>query len=594
MRTSFVTSNANATVTTTTVTTSRTSGTIIYNNPASHTNPTTFRTTPFATLQNSDDDSGGVGSRNCIMFNLKIVILCIIFSYYLNDSTKLFTQQDQQQHQQQRQQHDLFLSTKSTPTFHLDHQYCWISSTPSLSTCSTYSTMNMSYDINLKQQHQQQQQQQASTIRHHKIFLPFTYLNNTSFSPSAIESLLTLQYHFQSFYNQNNIPSQTLSLSMKNTIGNVHQNHNMNHLFPLHYDIARSTEDNYKLTSKSLSSSYQFHGRYKDIRSTLDYKYHSNYIPSRQLLQDEIIQYILRKNTCCSISSQLDSKTNHNNNKSKSPWMLFTAGAMGAGKSYTIKYLHSQNRFPLSNFVIIDPDEIRHLLPEYQYYIQQTDDTVMMEQAGIYTRKESGYICEILVQIALRNGCNVLMDGSLQNYQWYIEHFQSLRSEFGVGSHNTSSNNKGIQIGIIHIKAPKDAVLERAKMRSKITKRIVPNHVLEESIEMVPKSVKILSKYVDFFVELYNGPGTNDIEIMTEGMTWDTFRAVFYDESNGYSTNSNECNKTTVSSISSSDNESKSIEQEIQDASNPPYSVHAGLKVDKELDYQLLRLLSKL
>lgn len=52
---------------------------------------------------------------------------------------------------------------------------------------------------------------------------------------------------------------------------------------------------------------------------------------------------------------------------------------------------------------------------------------------------------------------------------------------------------------------------------------MVPEDVLETAIEQVPKSVKILAPLVDYFVELKNDSNTPDIELTTEGETWENF-----------------------------------------------------------------------
>lgn len=62
-----------------------------------------------------------------------------------------------------------------------------------------------------------------------------------------------------------------------------------------------------------------------------------------------------------------------------------------------------------------------------------------------------------------------------------------------------------------------------AKERALLTGRVVPEDVLEMAIEQVPKSVKILGPLVDYFVELNNAPETPDIELTTEGETWEHF-----------------------------------------------------------------------
>jgi hypothetical protein len=44
-----------------------------------------------------------------------------------------------------------------------------------------------------------------------------------------------------------------------------------------------------------------------------------------------------------------------------------------------------------------------------------------------------------------------------------------------------------------------------------------------EALEQVPKSVKILAPLVDYYCELNNAPNTPDIELVTEGETWESF-----------------------------------------------------------------------
>ena len=51
----------------------------------------------------------------------------------------------------------------------------------------------------------------------------------------------------------------------------------------------------------------------------------------------------------------------------------------------------------------------------------------------------------------------------------------------------------------------------------------MPESLLHEAIIEVPKSIKILAPLVDYFVELENDDGTPDIELVTEGETWENF-----------------------------------------------------------------------
>ena len=196
-----------------------------------------------------------------------------------------------------------------------------------------------------------------------------------------------------------------------------------------------STEDNYQ------SSSASFFGPYAHLRKTLDYTYHKNYNRERQMLQDAIINETLNR------VQVVDATSGEVCTTPTEPFLVFTAGAMGAGKSYTLRKLQEKGRFPLSAFVIVDPDEIRQMFPEYSLYVTQNP-----AKAGEMTRKEAGYIVEILTLAALQAGKNVLVDGSLRDWEWYSTYYDRLREEFPSS-----------KIALLHVVAPREAIFARAK-----------------------------------------------------------------------------------------------------------------------------------
>jgi len=262
------------------------------------------------------------------------------------------------------------------------------------------------------------------------------------------------------------------------------------------FSVLMSSEENNK------SDEAKFYGRFSHIRRTLDYSFHSYYTFERQKLHDAIITDMLNEAYICDENGNIGLIA-------ADPWIVFTAGAMGAGKSHTLRVLVEKSRFPLPAFVIVDPDEIRRLLPEYHMYIAENP-----ELAGELTRKEAGYIAEVLTLAALQGGKNVLQDGSLRDHEWYQLHFQKLKREFPQ-----------VRQAIIHVTAPRDAILERAAQRAKTTGRIVPLHVLENAIDQVPRSVKILAPMVDYYAEINNAPDVDDIELVKpEGSDWTEFR----------------------------------------------------------------------
>ena len=262
------------------------------------------------------------------------------------------------------------------------------------------------------------------------------------------------------------------------------------------FSVLVSSEENHQM--KELD----FIGPYAHIRKTLDYSYHKNYTFDRQRFQDAIISELLRH-------AVVEDQDGNICTTPTEPWIVFTAGAMGAGKSYTMKRLVDQGRFPLIAFINVDPDGIRRQLPEFHLYVSSNP-----ELAGELTRKEAGFISEILTLAALETGKNVLVDGSLRDHDWYKSYFARLREGF-----------PSLRLAILHVTAPREAIFQRAAERAIMTGRVVPREVLESAFEQVPISVAVLKDYVDYHVELENAPDTPDIRLVTPGVTWESFTA---------------------------------------------------------------------
>lgn len=85
------------------------------------------------------------------------------------------------------------------------------------------------------------------------------------------------------------------------------------------YSLVMSTEDNHA------ADDMVFLGDYREVRSILDYTYHRNYTPERQRLQDNIIRDMLDQSKIVDVHGQICTTPTQ-------PWVVFTAGAMGAGK----------------------------------------------------------------------------------------------------------------------------------------------------------------------------------------------------------------------------------------------------------------------
>lgn len=239
------------------------------------------------------------------------------------------------------------------------------------------------------------------------------------------------------------------------------------------FDYSVSTMDNFA------DSKARFVGKYGNLRSHLDYSYHKLISEERQILHDSIIDQF--QSTIIYDGEYMCEKPTVN-------WIVFTAGPMGSGKTYTLSWLSENKYFPLEAFVRVDPDILRDMLPETSEYFRRNPNT-----AGALTQREVGYISEVMTLDALMNGKNVIVDGSLRHVDWYASYIDSLRKRFPI-----------LKIAIMEVSAPAKTTLSRALKRAEISGRVVPVHVLEESIRQVPLAVAQLKPLADYTCTLRN------------------------------------------------------------------------------------------
>ena len=239
-------------------------------------------------------------------------------------------------------------------------------------------------------------------------------------------------------------------------------------------------------------------GPYAHLRRELDYKYHCNYRKERQWLQDSIIEDILEAampddfSTCVTPTE---------------PWLLMTIGPRGAGKKHVLNELVREGKLPLLSFVRVDPDEIRRRLPEFDSYSSKSPCLV-----DELTRKESGFIAELLLLAALQNGRNVVFDGSMSDSIWHVQLVEKLRRQYSC-----------LNFGILHITAPTKSLLQRARMKYKDTGRDVTHDAVTSYVRRIEESVETAKPSFDFYCKIRNGNGP--LELV--GMDWDQFHNTF-------------------------------------------------------------------
>ncbi|CAM9995348.1 unnamed protein product [Pylaiella littoralis] len=250
---------------------------------------------------------------------------------------------------------------------------------------------------------------------------------------------------------------------------------------PLDFDYCRSTAENYRCNGSGRAAAAAAGGgggdscndvsQYQAVRATRDQEYHGTYTRERQLFQDALVKNVVGASS-----------------RKEHPWIVFTAGAMGAGKSYTIRWMSEKGYFPLPDIVTVDPDLFKTAFPEWPGYLQNCAET-----AGSLTRRESGYLVEIAQEVAMQQMKNVWVDGSLRDSKWYEQVVEDIRK-----------NHPAYRIAILYVHANEEQVLGRARRRAEETGRVVPDAEIKDSLYRVPRTVAILMPKADFVAYIKN------------------------------------------------------------------------------------------
>ena len=215
----------------------------------------------------------------------------------------------------------------------------------------------------------------------------------------------------------------------------------------------------------------KLYGEFKQFRAEIDYKWHTNYTEERQRWQDNVVKGIALR----------QAPQTH-------PWLVFTCGAMGSGKGYALRWMSSNNIFPLEEIVHIDPDHCKSLMPEWDNYVKK--DSL---NAGGHCHKESGFIQELCEKVSLVCRQNTWIDGSLGDHEWWSQWIKTCREKF-----------PWYRIAIFYVYCEPEKVFKRALERGKTTGRNIPKETLLNSINMTEKSVKILGPMADFLAIINN------------------------------------------------------------------------------------------
>ena len=223
----------------------------------------------------------------------------------------------------------------------------------------------------------------------------------------------------------------------------------------------------------------------------LDHSYHGAYSAKRQCHHDRIIEDLIW----------------HRPSGLNKPVVIFMAGTMGVGKGYTRDRIGELGFFDADNYVKIDYDDIKQKLPEY-HEIVGLNDPLVSKQAGSITHAESAFVAEIVQQFAIDNRYNIIIDGSLNDLQWFEGVFRDFKeSGYTIKLVYVSSNDLNV-------------VEENANHRGEIEGRFVSREEIEKNYLAVSNTVGSLKKYTDFTLEISGGSVVRRIEPKLKSVTF--------------------------------------------------------------------------
>lgn len=206
------------------------------------------------------------------------------------------------------------------------------------------------------------------------------------------------------------------------------------------------------------------------------YVINGEYTIERKLLHNEIIDSFLK--------GQLQQE--------QEPEAILLGGGSAAGKSSIGELVIKGYKLQKQNMIWIDPDKIKEKIPEYQDAME-SEDIESMKQAAFLVHDESSDITMKLLKICMKRKLNFMYDGTMKNEVKYIKLIQQLRQA-------------GFSIKAIIVDVPIKVALERSNMRFKVTGRLVPEHIIEESHMRVATTFSKIKDLIDCYT-LYDNTG---------------------------------------------------------------------------------------
>jgi hypothetical protein len=209
-----------------------------------------------------------------------------------------------------------------------------------------------------------------------------------------------------------------------------------------------------------------------------------------RLLKEQYLQRLANEKKTQSLREEIVAELEASGQSDPKPLLIFTAGPMGAGKSFLLDELAAGGYYQKEKFARVDPDQIKPKIPEYQIFLLMSP-----EEAATVVHQESGQIADELLEKELQSSRNVIVDGSLRNADWYQGQFRRIRKQYPQYS-----------ILILYVKANEATIRERIVKRAQDPKdgRHTPESLALQSIEEVEGSIHLLRDLADLTLTVDN------------------------------------------------------------------------------------------